>query len=195
MSCAPHRLARGAGGSRCGCPFVGAAAADVARTTLGSMLRTRRTRHGPLPLVLACAAACRGRGRRCILRSLGLRIALPTMRAFKQPRASSGSGVRRVPFVGGISGMSAAPTAPHSRPRECRMHGWGARVRHGARSGTGTGTVALLPITEPGKRPPAPWRRPGRGPRQGQRSAACAFAAAITPRSLTWLTAASRQGS
>ena len=63
----------------------------VARTTLGSMLRTRRTRHGPLPLVLPCAAACRGRGIRCSLRSWGLRIALPTMRALKQPRPSSGS--------------------------------------------------------------------------------------------------------
>jgi hypothetical protein len=98
----------------------------------GQAVRTSRTRHGPLPLALPCAAARSGRGRRCSLRSLG-----PADRcgncgpgpaahaAFKQPRPRFGSGVTRPAFPGGISGMSAAPIAPQSTRSECRMHGAG----------------------------------------------------------------------
>ena len=167
-------------------PFVGAAAADCGSHDAGV--------HAPHPPHAAWSLATGSAMRCCMQRTrhtLQPSVVGPADRPAHHARLETTPPKLRLRGYGGLHLSEVLAECSLLRSRRTRVAASaacmavGARVQHGARSGTGT--VALLPITEPGKRPPAPCRGPGRGPRQAQRSAACACAAAIAPRSLTWL--------
>ncbi len=127
----------------------------------GQAVRTSRTRHGPLPLALPCAAACSGRAADAAgLGRWGLRIALGT--ATMPP--SNNPAQAPAPGYGDLHSPGVLAECPRLRSRRTRdaasaaCMAPGARVQHGVRSATAT--VALLPIAEPGKRGARPRPRP-----------------------------------